>query len=580
MSFLREITRDYISAYRVATSSYKALPIHFIFATIGMLAITALGTAIPYFLRESTNALSHPDYGFSKQSALFFATAYGVSWTGARITEWIKTAFSAAMLARCDAAFQNSYYSHLIRVEYSKLSKLDPGTIASIISRSRAAFSALTFTLFWIIAPTIFQLALTTTVLWRLTGLSFALAFVISMLALFAATWTLAARTKSAHAEIFGASNLLSSHLIEKLGFMTDIKVNDAYGREERSLERILGRYVNQVSRGNARLSLLLALQALLTGIALTVFTVIAAAAVTRGKFSVGDFVMVTGYIVALTAPFTNLAASLSDLRRNHLALCEGFDILALPRESDLSQIAEGTGRGPVFEFCDVTLTLKDREILHKVNLHAYSGEVTVLIGPSGNGKSTVINLMLGLLRPSEGHVKLHGVDISTLSPTAISKIVAVAPQNPLIVSGTLRDNLAFGCEEPPSDDQLLELVDALELRSLTKSSTGNILDATLGVQGRELSGGEKQRVALGRALARRTPIIILDEPTSSLDPLREIRVFEQIRRRVRTIIAVTHREALLNVADRVYRVEHGSVTEFAPKSPDPTAHQRRQHMD
>ena len=400
------------------------------------------------------------------------------------------------------------------------------------------------------------------------------------MLVLFAATWTLAARTKSAHAEIFGASNLLSSHLIEKLGFMTDIKVNDAYGREERSLDRILGRYITQVSQGNARLSLLLALQALLTGIALTVFTVIAAAAVTRGKFSVGDFVMVTGYIVALTAPFTNLAASLSDLRRNHLALCEGFDILTLPRESDFSEITESTEKGPVFEFYDVTMTLEGREILHKVNLHAYNNEVTVLIGPSGNGKSTVINLMLGLLRPSEGHVRLNGVDISTLSPTAISKIVAVAPQNPLVVSGTLRDNLAFGCEEPPSDDQLLDLVDALELRSLTKSSTSNILDATLGVQGRELSGGEKQRVALGRALARKTPIIVLDEPTSSLDPLREIRVFEQIRRRVSTIIAVTHREALLDVADRVYHVDHGSVTEFAPESPDPTAHQRRQHMD
>ncbi|WP_334042076.1 ABC transporter ATP-binding protein [Burkholderia ambifaria] len=580
MPFVREITRDYVSAYRVAVTHYKALPIHFIVATIGMIAISALGTAVPYFLRESTNALSHSDYGIDKKSALIFAAAYGVAWTAARIAEWIKTAFSAAMLARCDAAFQKAYYSHLIRVEYAALSKLDPGTIVSTISRSRAAFSALTFTLFWIVAPTIFQLLLTTTVLWRLTGLSFALAFVISMIVLFAVTWILAARTKGAHAEIFSASNLLSSHLVEKLGFMTDIKVNDAYAREEGSLDRILGRYVKQVSRGNARLSLLLALQALLTGVALTVFTVIAAASVTLGKFSVGDFVMVTGYIVALTAPFTNLAASLSDLRRNHLALCEGFDILRLPREPAAAAIERSSGDGPVFELRDVSITLGKREILHKVNLGIHASEVTVLIGPSGNGKSTLINLMLGLLRPSHGQVRLYGADISTLSPTAISRIVAVAPQNPLIVSGTLRDNLAFGCDQPPSDDQLLELVDALELRGLTKHDSGNILDATLGVQGRELSGGEKQRVALGRALARRTPIIVLDEPTSSLDPHREIRVFEQIRRRVRTIIAVTHREALLNVADRVFHVEHGSVTERPRESAAPNEHQHQRQSD
>ncbi|MCP3728205.1 ABC transporter ATP-binding protein [Paraburkholderia sp. CNPSo 3272] len=216
----------------------------------------------------------------------------------------------------------------------------------------------------------------------------------------------------------------------------------------------------------------------------------------------------------------------------------------------------------PVYALSDVNISFGKRTIFRGANLIANRGEVTVLIGPSGNGKSTLVNLMLGLVRPERGRIELNGVDVSTLSPASISRTVAVVPQNPLIISGTLRENLAFGCADPPPDEQLLALVCALELQGLAGESRGNVLDVVLGVQGRALSGGERQRVALGRALARRTSVIVLDEPTSSQDPSREARVLDQVRRRVPTIVAITHREALLEMADRIYRVDEGCVVE------------------
>lgn len=131
----------------------------------------------------------------------------------------------------------------------------------------------------------------------------------------------------------------------------------------------------------------------------------------------------------------------------------------------------------------------------------------------------------------------------------------------PMDLTGSLRENLIYGCVDPPSDQALHELVALLELHQIADGS-GDILERPLGIQGRALSGGERQRGALGRALARRPAVIILDEPTSSIDPDREARIFARVRQRVPTLIVVTHRHALVQVADRVYRVANGSVQE------------------
>lgn len=536
-----------------------------------MVGITVLYTLVPYLLRELTNALSIA--GTSQYSALavMLAIAYGLTWTAANAGEWLKNLLSAALLARCDAAFQQAVYGRLIRVAYPHVVETDPGTLVSVVARGRDAFSQITFTLFWIIAPAALQLLLSGIVLWRATNGEFAVAFVAVMLGLFAVTWQIAKQSKHAHTDIFSASDLLSSHLVEKLNFLLDIKLNRAYAREDAALHKVLDSFVGKVSGGHARLSLLLGAQAMCTGLVLTAFTIAVTMEVMRHTFQVGDFVMIVGYIVALTAPFTSLAACLSDLRRNHIALRDGFALLELPLERESTNTFFDHAARDVYRLDQVDVVVDRRTILRNVNMRIGRQELVVLMGPSGAGKSSLANLMLGLSEPGRGTVQLYEANLRDIAVADVSREVAVAPQSPLILTGTLRDNLVYGCERPPPDSELLELVDLLELGSLGRDKGADVLDQPLGIQGRALSGGERQRIALGRALARRPSVVIFDEPTSSLDAEREARIFAHIRRRVPTLIVITHHQSLLKFADRAYQVERDTVREFFPPRPSGT---------
>ncbi|MEA3120095.1 MAG: ATP-binding cassette, subfamily bacterial, partial [Paraburkholderia sp.] len=319
------ILKDYIYAYRVATLRYGHFPYHILSVTVLLILLAGIDTAVPYVLREATNRLASIDRS-APAIGVVLAGAYGVSWTTARVFERMKAVTSAAMLARCDAAFQYAFYTHLMRIEYRCWSAIDFGAMLATLTRSKDAFSQITFSLFWVLAPIAVQLAFSTTVLCKTTGLFFGIAFVASMLVLFVATWVVSERSKDAHRSIFDADTRMASYVIEKLTFCLDIKINAAYENEKIFLGVVLNDYVKKISGGNARLAILLSMQVFFTGLLLTIFTVLAAMRVTRAELTIGDFAMIVGYVVSLTAPFTMLAASLSDLKRSQLALREGLN--------------------------------------------------------------------------------------------------------------------------------------------------------------------------------------------------------------------------------------------------------------
>jgi ATP-binding cassette subfamily B protein len=562
--------RSYFSAFAVARREYPGFARHFGLACLLVGGVALLNSATPYLLRLAIDAIGQGSRQGASTSVLAFAGGYGVCWSAAASMEWVRSAAAASMLARCEGAFRQAFHARFLRAQYAELLRLDPGTLLSQCNRCATAFGSLTYTLFWAVMPTVIQWVLACVVLARVIDPRYAVVFGALMLVVFGGTIVLTRRTRNAHATIAQAADRLGSYFTERVGFVFDVKMNAAVEREEAGSRRFLREYANDLSQGNVRLAMLLAAQALLAGASLTALTVAAAVLALRGGLSAGDFAMVAGYVVALTSPFTVLASTLSDFKRNEINLRDGLRILDLPEEPDNGPVDFDEASERAVEVCDLALSLNGARVLKGVDLVAWRGQLTLLVGPSGGGKSTLALAMLGMLSPEQGRVRILGHDVTGLGSRTVIRAVGAVPQSPLMIAGTVAENLAYGCAHAPSLEDLRQVARDLELDDLggEPRDVDMALQRHVGVLGREISGGQRQRIAIGRALLRRPRILFLDEATSAIAPEQAERIMPRIRRRVPTMVAIAHGTAGYGDADKVYMIDKGLAFESPARPP------------
>ena len=189
------------------------------------------------------------------------------------------------------------------------------------------------------------------------------------------------------------------------------------------------------------------------------------------------------------------------------------------------------------------------------------AGETAVLVGPSGSGKSTVIELLLGFIQPQAGRITLNGADLATLTPGALSSLVAWIGQRPVLFAGTIRDNIRFGRQDA-ADAAIEDAARAAGLDAVA-ATLPHGLDTVIGEGGYGLSGGQAQRVAIARAFIRNAPLLLLDEPTAHLDPATEADVLDSLRRLAlgRTVLMAAHSNAAMAFGGRRIVLDHGRAT-------------------
>ncbi len=207
----------------------------------------------------------------------------------------------------------------------------------------------------------------------------------------------------------------------------------------------------------------------------------------------------------------------------------------------------------------------EDKQVIADSEFRAAPGEIVALVGPSGEGKTTMLRLMLGLVRPDQGSVRLYAADGTAVEANADGRrFFSYVPQGNAVLSGTIAENLRMVREDATDE----ELVEALKIACAWDfvSRMPDTFNSKLGERGKGLSEGQAQRIAIARAVLRDAPILLLDEATSALDVATERQLLRNITRRRpnRTCIVTTHRPTVLNLCQRVYRVMDKRVTELS----------------
>ncbi|MCH7867813.1 MAG: ABC transporter ATP-binding protein [Myxococcales bacterium] len=219
-------------------------------------------------------------------------------------------------------------------------------------------------------------------------------------------------------------------------------------------------------------------------------------------------------------------------------------------------------GRAPTFERAieirGLSFAYHEKQVLDNVDLEFSAGEITALVGSSGSGKTTIIDLIAGLIQPSAGSVLIDGEPLDEIDLAAWRSSIGAVPQEVLLFNDTIRANVTMGDTNISDEDVIAALKAAGVWDEISEQRGG--LDLLVGERGALLSGGQRTRIGIARALASRPKLLILDEATASLDPESERLLWDTIEglRGSVTVIAISHQPALKRIADRVYRIRDG----------------------
>ncbi|WP_420583946.1 type I secretion system permease/ATPase [Ruegeria sp.] len=291
---------------------------------------------------------------------------------------------------------------------------------------------------------------------------------------------------------------------------------------------------------------------------------------ITDGQASMGALVasvMLTGRALA---PLGQLAQTLTRVNQARSAF-RNLNALMLAeseRPHGRNWISRSHCEGRI-TFKDVQFAYQDKteDTLAGVSFTIEPGEKVAILGPIGSGKSTVARLLLGLYEPRSGSVMLDGADIRQIDPGDLRRNVGSVLQDIWLFSGTVRENISSGTIKPQDED----LIRAGKLAGVEDfvADTPNGYDLQLAERGEGLSGGQRQAIALARALIGRPPVLLLDEPTSAMDVRTEANVIHRLKQATQdtTMVIVTHRTSLLELVDRVIVIEKGRVVADGPKS-------------
>jgi ABC-type multidrug transport system fused ATPase/permease subunit len=285
---------------------------------------------------------------------------------------------------------------------------------------------------------------------------------------------------------------------------------------------------------------------------------------VLQGQLEIGKLIVLMSYVAAVYQPLEQVSSSVGLLHSELVQLRGSFQLLDTVPEvlEDPHAIAVDRVRGEV-KFENVNFSYRGRkDTLHEISFEALPGQRIAIVGPTGAGKTTLTSLLVRFYDPREGGIYLDGIDLRKLKLQSLRDQISLVLQEPLLFSGTVAENIRYGRLDATMEEVIEAAKSAGAHDFIERLPQG--YETELGERGAQLSGGERQRICVARAFVKDAPILILDEPTSSIDSRTEAIILDSLERLMagRTSFMIAHRLSTIRHADKIVVVDRGRVVE------------------
>ena len=531
----------------------------FALAALAMLVTAATETAFPALLKPLL------DNGFAG------ASSFQV-W-------WVPTAVLTIFLLRGTSTFlsvyamnwiANSVLRDLRQAMFNKLltlpaSAFDARSSGQLISRVIAEVNGVTSAATNVVNTLVRDSLILIGLLGWLFWLNWKLTLVVMLLLPFLAGLTLAfsKRMRRVSRDALKATAEMTRSVEEVIFGNRVIKVFQGDQFESGRFKKVNAEFRGQSMRLAIAQALQTPISQLIAAIGVAVVLTIALLQSRAGEATVGDFISFVTAMLMMFGPLRHLADVNAQLQRGLASAEAVFELIDEKSERDTGSQTVGRVRGEIeFQAVSLAYPSSERQVLQEVSVVIRPGETVALVGPSGGGKTSLINLLPRLYEPTAGRVLIDGIAVTDLSLASLRAQIALVSQDVILFNDSIRNNIVYGATES-AEAEVNAAIAAADLSDFVASLPDGA-DTVIGDRGVRLSGGQRQRIAIARAVLKNAPILLLDEATSALDTKAEASVKAAIDRlrQGRTTLVVAHRLSTIVNADRILVIANGRLVE------------------
>ena len=538
-------------------------------AFIITLASKGFAVASPIAFGEGVNILTRSATNGALASGVFWSAAmmflaYGLLRFASTGAPQLRDAIFAPVSQDAQRLTAVQGFAHVQTLSLSFHQTKRTGAMNRIIDRGANAVDFLLRFLVFNILPALVELSLAAIVAAVLYGWAFSVIIVVAVIAYAVITGLMTEWRVKLRRQMNEADTEVNARAVDTLTNFETVKAFAAEQREADRFDTAKKRYAEAASKSQQSLAGLNAAQAAIMNGGLLAVALTGAYKVLNGQLEAGDVAALTLMLMNVYQPLNILGWAYREIKQASVDLERLFQTLKLKPEVADKPHAPALvlkGGGVRFEGVSFAHDGRDRSV-SDVSFEIAPGSFVGLAGPSGAGKSTLLRLLFRFYDPDQGRVLIDGQDLAGVTQSSLRQALGLVPQDVVLFNDTLRQNILYGHPEA-DEDALWDAVERARLKDFVLSLP-NGLETRVGERGLKLSGGEKQRVGVARAILKNPPILILDEATSALDSETESEVQAALAEaaRGRTTIAVAHRLSTIAKADQIIVLEDGHLAE------------------